>query len=95
MSGSVRLDADRDAVTEFEHVERIPRQRAAERLADIAYALTAGDALELRRAGEHATVAVADEVLMTRRSTSNGDQVEVVIELSWSSPGRVDPASRT
>jgi sugar phosphate isomerase/epimerase len=94
VSGSVRLDAHSDAVTEFENVERIPRQRAAERLVDIAYALTAGDALELRHEGEHVRVAVADEVLMIRRRTSTGDRIEVVIELSWSSPERVDPASR-
>ena len=80
-------------MTDFEHVERIPRRRAAEHLVDIAYALTGGDTLELRRDGEQFRVAVADEVLMMRRSTSRGDRVEVSIELSWSSPDRVDPAS--
>jgi amphi-Trp domain-containing protein len=90
VSDPVRLDAHRDAVTDFENAERIPRQRAAERLVDIAYALTGGETLELRHDGEQFTVAVADEVLMVRRSTSKGDRVEVSIELSWSSP---DPAT--
>ena len=73
-------------MTHFEHVERVPRRRAAEHLVDIAYALTGGETLELRHDGEQFTVAVADEVLLTRRSTSKGDRVEVSIELSWSSP---------
>jgi len=80
-------------VTDFEHWERVPRQRAAEHLVDIAYALTGGETLELRHDGEQATVAVADEVLMIRRSMSKGERVEVTIGLSWSSPDRVDPAS--
>ena len=94
VSGAFRLDAHSDAVTDFDYVERVPRQRAAEHLVDIAYALTGGETLELRHGGEQVTVAVADEVLMIRRSTSEGDRVEVTIELSWSSPDRVDPASR-
>ena len=80
---------------EFENAERIPRQRAAERLVDIAYALTAGEALELRQDGERARVAVADDVLMIRRSTSTGGRVEVVIELSWSSPDVMDLEPRS
>jgi amphi-Trp domain-containing protein len=93
MSSSVPFDDHGDAVTDFEHVERVPRRRAAEHLVDIAYALTGGETLELRHDGEQFTVAVADEVLIMRRSTSKGDRVEVSIELSWSSPDRVDPAS--
>jgi amphi-Trp domain-containing protein len=80
-------------MTDFEHVERVPRRRAAEHFVDLAYALTGGDTLVLRRDGEQFTVAVADEVLMMRRSTSEGDRVEVTIELSWTSPARVHPAS--
>ena len=94
VSGPVRLDAHSGAVTDFEYVERVPRQRDAEHLVDIAYALTGGETLELRHGGEQVTVAVADEVLMIRRSTSEGDRVKVTIELSWSSPDSVDPASR-
>lgn len=74
-------------MTDFEHIERVSRQRAAEHLVDIAYALTGGETLELRHDGEHVPVAVAEEVLLIRRSTSNGDRVEVAIELSWTSAG--------
>ena len=80
-------------MTDFESVERLPRQRAAESLVDIAYALTGGDTLELRHHGENVTVAVADDVLMIRRSASNGDHVEVTVQLSWSSPETGDHAS--
>ncbi len=79
-------------MTDFEYVERVPRQRAAERLADIAYALTGGDTLELRHDGQQLKVPVVDEVLLIRRSTSKGDRVEVTIQLSWSSPELPDLA---
>jgi amphi-Trp domain-containing protein len=93
VSGPVRLDAHTDAVTDFEYVERVPRQRAAERLVDVAYALAGGETLALRHDGEQVTVAVADHVLMIRRITSKGDRIEVSIELSWSSPDRADRAT--
>jgi hypothetical protein len=38
-------------VTDFKHGEQVSRQRAAEHLVDIAYALAAGEALELRAHG--------------------------------------------
>ncbi len=82
------------AAGDFEYVERVPRQRAAEHLVDIAYALAGGETLELRRHGEQVTVTVADEVLMIRRSTSKDGRVEVAFELIWSSPDDVDPANR-
>ena len=89
----MRLDAHTQSVTEFEYEERLPRQVAAERLADIAYALTGGETLELRRAGERVSVPVADEVLLIRRSTSKDGRIEVDVWLSWSSPDRPDPGS--
>ena len=82
------------AAGDFEYIERVPRRRAAERLVDIAYALTGGETLELRHDGEQVMVTVADEVLMIRRSTSKDGRVEVAFELSWSSPDDVDPAGR-
>jgi hypothetical protein len=93
MTGSVGFDDHGDAVTEFEHVDRVPRRRAAEHLVDIAYALTGGETLELRHDGRRCAVVVPDEVLIVRRSTSRGDRREVSIELSWSSPDRADPAT--
>ena len=70
-------------MTGFEHEERVSRRQAAERLADIAFALTAGGTLELRGAGEELRVRVVDEVLLTRRGKATGDRVLVELELSW------------
>jgi amphi-Trp domain-containing protein len=71
-------------VTEFKHEERVSRQQAAERLADIAYALTAGGTLELRTNGQQVRVPVANEVLVKRETRSNGDRVDVEVTLTWS-----------
>lgn len=73
-----------ESAEEFRREERISRQKAAERLVDIAYALAAGGPLELGGPGERVSVAVADEVLLRRVSTAYGDRVEVLVELSWS-----------
>jgi amphi-Trp domain-containing protein len=72
------------AAPEFTHEERVSRQQAAERLVDIAYALTGGATLELRTHGEHVNVPVADEVVLRRASTTDGERVDVHIQLSWS-----------
>ena len=85
------LDAHTHTATEFEYEELLPRQAAAERLADIAYALTGGETLELRRAGEQVTVPVPDEVLLVRRSTSARGRVAIEVRLSWSSPDHRTP----
>jgi len=77
---------------EFSHQEHISRQQAAERLVDIAYALTAGATLELRTDGEHVNVPVADDVVLERTSTTDGERVDVHITLSWS--GARVPAPR-
>ena len=71
---------------DFEDEERLSRQQAAERLADIAYALTAGGTLELRARCEQApvNVPVDDEVVLRRRTASDGDRVDVEVRLSWS-----------
>jgi amphi-Trp domain-containing protein len=66
--------------------EQISRQQAAERLTDVAYALTAGGRLKLD-ADEEVTVPVADQVILKRESKSNGDWVEIDLVLSWSTRG--------
>jgi amphi-Trp domain-containing protein len=71
------------SVTGFEHQERVSRRQAAERLADIAYALTAGGTFELRADGERVSVRVVDEVLIKWQGTAAGDGVQVEVELSW------------
>ena len=65
------------------HEERLSRQRAAERRVDIAYALTAGGTLELGAAGRRITVPVADEVRLGRVLKSEGERVELDLQLSW------------
>jgi amphi-Trp domain-containing protein len=72
-----------ETVTGFKHEERVSRRQAAERLADIAFSLTAGETLELRGDGERLRVRVADEVLLRRRGKTTGDHVSVELELSW------------
>ena len=71
-------------MTEFKQDERLSRQEAAERLIDIAYALTAGGPLELIAAGRRVTVPVDKELRLERWLRSNGDRIELELELSWS-----------
>ena len=63
-------------MTEFKQGERVSRQQAAERLIDIAYALTAGGPLELIEAGRRIAVPVERELSLERRVRSNGERVE-------------------
>ena len=62
--------------------ERLSRQQAAERLADVGYALMTGgklrvnDQLWLR-------IPVADEVVLTQSSRASGGRVELMLEFSW------------
>jgi amphi-Trp domain-containing protein len=67
-------------MSHFEHRERISRQRAAERLADIAYALTAGE--QLRIGGELVSVPAGDELMLEVKSNSTGDCRQLEVELS-------------
>ena len=71
-------------MTNFKHEEYLSRQRAAERLADIAYSLTAGGTHEFRTGGDQVKVPVVDQVLLTRESRTDGDLVEVEVRLRWS-----------
>jgi hypothetical protein len=63
--------------------EQLSRQQAAERLSDLAYALTAGGWLKLDRDEKVAGPAI-DQVVMTRASKATGDCVEIDLTLSWS-----------
>jgi amphi-Trp domain-containing protein len=76
---------------EFTHEEHLSRRQAAERLVDVAYALTAGATLELRAHGEYVNVPVADELVLERTSTTDGERVDVNIRLSWSGARTPDP----
>ena len=69
---------------EFKHEEQLSREQAAERLADIAFALTVGRTLDLRIEGERVDLPVADDVRLKRESKANGGRVQVEVVLSWS-----------
>ena len=62
-----------------ENGERLSRQQAAERLTDVAYALTIGGELELN--GDR-KVPIADEVVLKRNGKADGNRV--ALEFSWS-----------
>lgn len=64
--------------------ELVSRRQAAERLVDLAYALTMGGRLELTIEGERVTVPLADELRLERNLRSKADHVELKLELSWS-----------
>jgi amphi-Trp domain-containing protein len=63
--------------------ERLSRREAAERLTDIAYALTAGG-IEMRIDGHPIKFPVGDDVVLKRESRSHGARNRVALELSWS-----------
>jgi amphi-Trp domain-containing protein len=74
-------------MSDFKQEERLSRQRAAERLIDIAYGLTAGGRLELCAGGRRITVPVGNELLLERELKSRGERVTLELELSWSAAG--------
>lgn len=72
----------------YQEREQLSPRQAAERLTDIAYALTAGGRLKLGGDAE-VNVLVADQVMLKRESRSRGGRTELGIELGWSeSAGR-------
>ena len=80
-------------MSDFKHKEeeRLSRQQAAERLIDIAYALTAGGPIELKAHGPRTTVPVANDLRLERELRSKGDQVKLALELSWSAANGSGP----
>jgi amphi-Trp domain-containing protein len=64
--------------------ERVSRQQAADRLADVAYALTSGTPLELTVNGDRVSIPIADELRLERDVKAKGDRIELQLELSWS-----------
>ena len=79
----------------YKDEERLSRQRAAERLVDIAYALTAGGPLELSSAGRRVTVPVPGELRLQRELNSEGGRVELELELTWSAPEGASASKRS
>jgi hypothetical protein len=70
--------------------ERLSPRQAAERLTDIAYALTTGGTLNLG-GGQRVTFPIADEVVLKREGKSNGGHIK--LELSWSTTAESPRAS--
>ena len=68
---------------ERRHTEHVSRQKAAERLADLAYALTTGGSLELSVDGERLSVPLADDLLLERDLKADADGVALEVSLSW------------
>ena len=71
--------------------ERVSRQKAAELLADLAYALTAGGRLELNVGGDRLSVPLADDVLLARELTAGAGEVALELVLRWSNGADDDP----
>jgi amphi-Trp domain-containing protein len=63
-------------------MNRLSRQQAAERLTDIAYALTTGGRLKLG-GEEEVSIPAADHVALNYATRSEGGRVELDIVLSW------------
>lgn len=84
-------------MTDFKHSdsERLSPNRAAERLVDLAYALTVGGCMELHLAGERVSVPVAREVVLESASESKGREVTLELSLSWSVPEPTAPSGPT
>lgn len=78
---------------EFTHTqrERVSRQRAAERLVDIAYALAGSAPYELRLDGQRMRVPIADHVLLEWKSRSADNRLEFELELTWSASNAEAP----
>jgi hypothetical protein len=82
--------------------ERISRQQAAERLIDLAYALTAGGPFEPTLERERVGVPLGAEVRLERGLNVCGDCVELELDLTWSTAAaspraavdQVSPAAR-
>jgi amphi-Trp domain-containing protein len=62
--------------------ERTSRQKAAEHLIDLAYALTAGGSLQLTVGGGRVTVPLADELRLERGVKAKGNHVELEVPAS-------------
>ena len=67
------------------------RREAAERLTDIAYALVTGGPIEFTINGERLSVPIADGIRLKRSLKAEGSDVELDIQLSWSTVHSAPP----
>ena len=84
-------------MSDFKHEdeERLSRRQVAERLVDIACAFTAGRPLELNAAGRRITVPMGNELRLARKLSSEGDRVELELDLTWAIPEASSAAKRS
>lgn len=75
-------------MTDFKHSDReqLAPSRAAERLVDLAYALTVGGSMEIHVEGERVSVPLAREIVLESASESKGREVKLELALTWSMP---------
>lgn len=71
----------------YESSERLTRERAAERLRQIADQLSSNNGLELERDGKRLFIAVPDEVTLGVEVEREADAAEIEIEISWGGSG--------
>jgi amphi-Trp domain-containing protein len=78
---------------ELEHkeTEHVPRQSAAERLTAIADALSAGGRFEFTMNGEQISIPIGDGVRLKRELKLTDGQVELELELRWSTAHATAP----
>jgi amphi-Trp domain-containing protein len=69
---------------ELERKESLSRVEAAKRLATFAEALAAGEKVELDLGGTSLSLHVAEDVRMEFEVSVKGDEIEVEMELKWS-----------
>jgi amphi-Trp domain-containing protein len=79
---------------ELEHkeTEHVPRQAAAERFTDIAYALSTGGRFDFTVNGEHVSIPIGDGVRLKRELKLTEGHVELELELSWSTAHATAPS---
>jgi hypothetical protein len=81
----MRRPARQMSATDPKDGEPVTRREAAERLTDLAYALTVGGPFTVE--DEEMAGQVPDELVMKRKSTAEDDRVALRLELSWSTRG--------
>ena len=74
-------------MTEFKQDERVGGHLSASRFTDIAFPLRAGGPLVFFDGGRRIAVPIEKELRLERSLRSNGDRVELQLELSWRAAG--------
>ena len=81
------------ADVEIKRKTRLSRKQAGERLIALGKALTDGATSELEFGGESVRFTVADQVAWAFELEVDGDELELEIELKWSTAAPAAPAT--